>query len=76
MQKKKTSSLRKWNWVNTGLTVPSGLTWSTTLQIILKWLLKQGVQLTHVDDYHGTCMFPTFHWWKGVFALAGWCWLG
>ena len=28
----------------------------------IEWLLKQGVQLTHVDDYHGTCMFPTFHW--------------
>lgn len=33
--------------------------------------MKQGVQLTHVDDYHGTCMFPTFHWWKGGFASEG-----
>lgn len=37
----------------------------------IEWLLKQGVQLTHVDDYHGTCMFPTFHWWKGGFASEG-----
>lgn len=37
----------------------------------IEWLLKQGVQLTHVDDYHGTCMFPTFHWWKGGFASQG-----
>lgn len=37
----------------------------------IDWLLKQGVQLTHVDDYHGTCMFPTFHWWKGGFASIG-----
>lgn len=37
----------------------------------INWLLKQGVQLTHVDDYHGTCMFPTFHWWKGGFASIG-----
>lgn len=37
----------------------------------IEWLLKQGVQLTHVDYYHGTCMFPTFHWWKGGFASEG-----
>lgn len=37
----------------------------------IDWLLKEGVQLTHVDDYHGTCMFPTFHWWKGGFASEG-----
>ena len=37
----------------------------------INWLLKQGVQLTKVDDYHGTCMFPTFHWFKGGFASIG-----
>lgn len=37
----------------------------------IEWLLKQGVHLTHVDDYHGTCMFPTFHWWEGGFASVG-----
>lgn len=37
----------------------------------IDWLLKQGVQLTKVDDYHGTCSFPTFHWFKGGFASEG-----
>lgn len=37
----------------------------------IDWLLKQGVHLTKVDDYHGTCMFPTFHWWEGGFASIG-----
>lgn len=37
----------------------------------IDWLLKQGVQLTKVDDYHGTCAFPTFHWFKGGFASEG-----
>lgn len=37
----------------------------------IDWLVKQGVQLTKVDDYHGTCMFPTFHWFKGGFASKG-----
>lgn len=37
----------------------------------IQWLLDQGVQLTKVDDYHGTCMFPTFHWFKGGFASIG-----
>ncbi|MDF7638202.1 FAD-dependent oxidoreductase [Lactobacillus sp. ESL0791] len=37
----------------------------------INWLLKQGVQLTKVDDYHGTCAFPTFHWFKGGFASEG-----
>lgn len=37
----------------------------------IDWLVKQGVQLTKVDDYHGTCAFPTFHWFKGGFASEG-----
>lgn len=37
----------------------------------IDWLLKQGVQLTNVDDYHGTCAFPTFHWFKDGFASKG-----
>lgn len=37
----------------------------------IDWLLKKGVQLTKVDDYHGTCAFPTFHWFKGGFASEG-----
>jgi fumarate reductase flavoprotein subunit len=37
----------------------------------IDWLLKEGVQLTKVDDYHGTCAFPTFHWFKGGFASEG-----
>ncbi|MFC6182447.1 FAD-dependent oxidoreductase [Lactiplantibacillus daowaiensis] len=37
----------------------------------IDWLLKQGVQLTNVDDYHGTCAFPTFHWFKDGFASEG-----
>ncbi|WP_103660658.1 FAD-dependent oxidoreductase [Lactobacillus sp. HT06-2] len=37
----------------------------------IEWLLKQGVQLTKVDDYHGTCQFPTFHWFKGGVAATG-----
>ncbi|WP_311407487.1 FAD-dependent oxidoreductase [Liquorilactobacillus uvarum] len=37
----------------------------------IDWLVKQGVQLSKVDDYHGTCMFPTFHWYKGGFASEG-----
>ncbi|MDF7682787.1 FAD-dependent oxidoreductase [Lactobacillus sp. ESL0679] len=37
----------------------------------ISWLLKQGVQLINVDDYHGTCAFPTFHWFKGGFASEG-----
>lgn len=37
----------------------------------IDWLVKQGVQLTHVDRYHDTCMFPTFHWFKGGFASIG-----
>lgn len=37
----------------------------------IEWLLNLGVQLTTVDDYHGTCMFPTFHWFKGGFASVG-----
>lgn len=37
----------------------------------IEWLLSLGVQLTTVDDYHGTCMFPTFHWFKGGFASVG-----
>lgn len=37
----------------------------------IDWLIKQGVHLTKVDDYHGTCMFPTFHWWEGGFASIG-----
>ena len=34
-------------------------------------MVNLGVQLTKVDDYHGTCMFPTFHWFKGGFASVG-----
>ena len=37
----------------------------------IDWLVNLGVQLTKVDDYHGTCMFPTFHWFKGGFASVG-----
>ncbi|QFQ73805.1 FAD-dependent oxidoreductase [Liquorilactobacillus mali] len=37
----------------------------------IDWLVKQGVKLTKVDDYHGTCMFPTFHWYKDGFASEG-----
>lgn len=37
----------------------------------IDWLIDQGVQLTKVDDYHGTCAFPTFHWFKGGFASEG-----
>lgn len=37
----------------------------------IEWLLDLGVKLTNVDDYHGTCMFPTFHWFKGGFASVG-----
>ena len=37
----------------------------------INWLVDLGVQLTKVDDYHGTCMFPTFHWFKGGFASIG-----
>ncbi|RMC24927.1 MULTISPECIES: FAD-dependent oxidoreductase [unclassified Lactobacillus] len=37
----------------------------------INWLIDLGVQLTIVDDYHGTCMFPTFHWFKGGFASIG-----
>ncbi|BDR60569.1 FAD-dependent oxidoreductase [Lactobacillus xylocopicola] len=37
----------------------------------IDWLVDLGVQLTNVDDYHGTCMFPTFHWFKGGFASVG-----
>lgn len=37
----------------------------------IDWLVKQGVQLTKVDDYHGTCEFPTFHWFKGGVASIG-----
>lgn len=37
----------------------------------IDWLVNLGVQLSKVDDYHGTCMFPTFHWFKGGFASVG-----
>ena len=37
----------------------------------IDWLVNLGVQLTKVDDYHGTCMFPTFHWFKEGFASVG-----
>ena len=37
----------------------------------IDWLVNLGVQLTKVDDYHGTCIFPTFHWFKGGFASVG-----
>lgn len=37
----------------------------------IDWLVDHGVQLTSVDDYHGTCQFPTFHWYKGGFASVG-----
>lgn len=37
----------------------------------IEWLLEQGVEFDRVDDYHGTCTLPTFHWFKGQFASIG-----
>ncbi|MDK6375295.1 MULTISPECIES: FAD-dependent oxidoreductase [Aerococcus] len=37
----------------------------------IEWCLEQGVEYEKVDDYHGTCSLPTFHWFKGGFASIG-----
>lgn len=37
----------------------------------IDWLVKNGVQLTKVDDYSGICQFPTFHWFKDGVASSG-----
>lgn len=37
----------------------------------IKWLQDNGVQITKVGDYHGTCEYATFHWFKGGHASIG-----
>ncbi|WP_103660657.1 FAD-dependent oxidoreductase [Lactobacillus sp. HT06-2] len=37
----------------------------------IDWLVKNGVQLTKVNDYSGICQFPTFHWFKDGVAASG-----
>lgn len=37
----------------------------------VQWCLDQGVEYDKVDDYHGTCVAPTFHWFKGGVASKG-----
>lgn len=38
----------------------------------IDWCLDQGVQYSGiVDDYNGTCLYPTFHWFKGNKAAIG-----
>ena len=37
----------------------------------IDWLIKNGVQFDHVDDYHHTCPLPTFHWFKGGRGAIG-----
>lgn len=38
----------------------------------IDWCLDQGVLYSGiVDDYNGTCLYPTFHWFKGNKAAIG-----
>lgn len=37
----------------------------------IEWLQKHGVQFDKVDDYHGTCPLPCFHWFKGGRGAIG-----
>lgn len=38
----------------------------------IEWCLDQGVLYSGiVDDYNGTCLYPTFHWFKGNKAAIG-----
>lgn len=39
----------------------------------IDWLVKNGVQLTKVNDYSGICQFPTFHWFKDGEPLLATC---
>lgn len=64
-----TAEVKKNNYVT------DGERWNDTIKASgenIQWLLEQGAEFTGVvDNYHNTCLYDTFHWWKGGHASEG-----
>lgn len=64
-----TAEVKKNNYVT------DGERWNDTIKASgenIQWLLEQGAEFTGVvDNYHDTCLYDTFHWWKGGHASEG-----